>query len=85
MTKCFNCQSPDLVIIGGAVLADTELFCDIVQCMSCFVLFATITRQVVIRLIDERELDGPVYNEPFSGNWEVTEKSLEPAKEQQNV
>ncbi len=55
MTKCYNCQSPDLVIIGGAVLAGTELFCDVVQCVSCCALFATITRQVVIKLVDERE------------------------------
>lgn len=84
MTKCENCQSPDLVIIGGAVLVGSELFCDIVQCVSCFVLFATITRQLVIKLIDEEEPDVHACAVPFDGGWGLYEEDPALRKEVDN-
>lgn len=84
MIKCENCQSSDLVIIGGAMLIGTELFCDIIQCASCFLLFASITRQFAIKLVDERDEDEPVYDEPFSVCWDVTEERLKLAEERSN-
>lgn len=64
MTKCSNCKSVELVTVGGLVLLGTELFCDVIQCATCLVVFAAVRRQVVIKITDEEEPDIPLLKRP---------------------